>query len=205
MQVLPDFPGFHPLSLADHEDLGDQTTLEQWAELLQAKEMQQSCIRRFLDLEEGGRVAQPKRHRKATFWLLKALNHALKLATGRGLEGWVQRPNIMRLLQEPAQALVLSHFANAPRALSIVADQAGTGVAAAAFLQHHLGLSVALLMDPPHRFWNSEKLGLVQGDGWETIALTSLVFNINYGPWQTGGWLAQLSGAHSEYFSRFAD
>ena len=56
-------------------------------------------------------------------------------------------------------------------------------------------------MDPPHRFWNSEKLGLVAGDGWEVVAALTVVFNINHGPWRTGKWLSELSQAQSEYFA----
>ena len=37
-QVLPDFPGFTPLNLADHEGHGDDTTLEEWAEMIQAND-----------------------------------------------------------------------------------------------------------------------------------------------------------------------
>ena len=33
--------------------------------------------------------------------------------------------------------------------------------------------------------------------------MLSLVFNINHGPWKSAGWLAQLSQAQVEYFSRF--
>ena len=95
---LAGLPRIPPLDLVDIDALGDDTTLEEWAELLQAKEMQQSCIRRFLDLEGGGKVSQPKRERRATFWVLRALNHALTLATGRGLEGWAHNRSILKLL-----------------------------------------------------------------------------------------------------------
>ena len=86
----------------------------------------------------------------------------------------------------------------------MVADQAGTDVAGHAFLSNYLGLRVNLLMDPPHRVWNCEKLGLVQGDGWDVVSLLTLPFNINYGPWTTVVWLAQLAGAHHEYVSQFS-
>ena len=105
-QVLPDFVGFLPASWADTTSYTDSATLEDWSELLRAKEMVDSCIRRFLDLEDGTRAAQPKRHRRSTFWLLKALDHALTLVNGRGLEAWVQKPGVLRLLEEPAQEVV---------------------------------------------------------------------------------------------------
>ena len=41
---------------------------------------------------------------------------------------------------------------------------------------------------------------MLQGDGWEVVALTTVVFNINHGPWKTAMWLAELSEAQVEYF-----
>ena len=58
-QVLPEFKGFQPLWMADHDCYSDDTTLDERAEILEAKEMEQSCIRRFLELEEGGRLTNP--------------------------------------------------------------------------------------------------------------------------------------------------
>ena len=134
LQVLPDFSGFKPLSFVDGDRLPDGTDLETWAHSLQAKEMAQSCIRRFCNLEEGNTVAKPKQHRRSTGALLKALDHALHLVTGRGLEGWVEGEGILKLLQEPALAIAESRFSTIPRTLSLVADQAGNGLSASAFL-----------------------------------------------------------------------
>ena len=60
LQVLPDFPGFSPLTMADKDIHSDDTSLEEWAEMIQAKEMQQSIIRRFLDLERAKRFHNQK-------------------------------------------------------------------------------------------------------------------------------------------------
>eukprot|EP00969_Alexandrium_andersonii_P283180 12519261-Alexandrium_andersonii.AAC.1 len=62
-------------------------------------------------------------------------------------------------------------------------------------------LLVDLLFDPPHRFWNSEKLGLLAGDGWDAILLTSIPICINDGPWGGSGFLQQLVGAKDEYMA----
>eukprot|EP00974_Lingulodinium_polyedra_P095676 9274147-Lingulodinium_polyedra.AAC.1 len=173
---------------------------EDWAALAQAKEERLSCIRRFVALEEGKGLGQKKVQRRSTFWLLKALDHALTLVTGRGMEAYVQSKCILDIVPEPARVVVGSCFSEVPRAMTWMADQAGQGLSAWAFLANHLGLSSFLLPDPPHRFWNSEKLGLLQGDGWEVISLLTLVFNIAHGPWKTQKWLSELSAAHQEYF-----
>ena len=56
-----------------------------------------------------------------------------------------------------------------------------------------------LTMGPPHIFWNFEKLGLLCGQGWEAVLLTSIPYTVNDGPWHGAGFLAQLSGAKQEY------
>eukprot|EP00974_Lingulodinium_polyedra_P067692 6554495-Lingulodinium_polyedra.AAC.1 len=99
-------------------------SLEDWADLCQAKESQAACIRRYLGQEEGEQVSQPQLHRRATWKVLKALDHALVISTGRGLEGWVQKPSALELLPEPARALAASHLSPVPRGLAVVADQA---------------------------------------------------------------------------------
>eukprot|EP00974_Lingulodinium_polyedra_P050486 4855569-Lingulodinium_polyedra.AAC.1 len=184
-EVLADFEGFCPAAVASLDDESPEMSLEDWAALTQAKECQRSCIRRFLSLEEGEVVANPKQHRAATHKILKGLDHGLLISTGRGLEGWVQAEAGLALLPEPAQEVARQHLSTVPRSLTLVADQAGSGIAAANFLTYHLGLSSILMMDPPHRFWNSEKLGLIQGDGWEVVSLLTVVFNINHGPWRS--------------------
>ena len=136
-QVLPEFKGFQPLWMADHDCYSGDTTLDEWADILEAKEMEQSCIRRFLELEEGGRLTNPQLHRRSTYWLLMALGNALDVMTGRGFEGWPRGPKLFfTIIHDSAKALVQSHRKDLPRARSMVADQASNGLTATAFLQH---------------------------------------------------------------------
>ena len=75
----------------------------------------------------------------------------------------------------------------------IAGGQMSTGPTGIAFCQKaRMELAVELFMDPLHRFWNSEKLGLLQGGGYETVLPTCIPYNVNVGPWRTGGWVAQL-------------
>ena len=61
----------------------------------------------------------------------------------------------------------------------MVADQGSTAVAAQFFLANHFGLCAELLSDPPHRFWDIEKLGMLQGEAWEAIVLAQVICNTN--------------------------
>ena len=88
--MLPDFAGCTPERPASLDDCSDELSLEDWAALAQAKESQQSCNRRFLKLEDGGQITAPRLYRRATHKILRALDHALVLCTGRGLEAWCQ-------------------------------------------------------------------------------------------------------------------
>ena len=67
-------------------------------------------------------------------WVLNALDHALRISAGRGLEGWVQRRTILTILPESVVELASSHFSTLPRTPSIVVDQAGNAVVAAVFV-----------------------------------------------------------------------
>eukprot|EP00974_Lingulodinium_polyedra_P035240 3384011-Lingulodinium_polyedra.AAC.1 len=65
-----------------------------------------------------------------------------------------------------------------PRACIIAADQQSTGTTGVAFTHSKdLELATQLFMDPPHRFWNNEKLGLLQGNGWAVIVLTTIPYS----------------------------
>eukprot|EP00974_Lingulodinium_polyedra_P109723 10613885-Lingulodinium_polyedra.AAC.1 len=105
-------------------------------------------------------------------------------------------------LQDPEGQQLALGLPGPARTLVIAADQQSTGTTGIAFLQSlEAQLVVDLVMDPPHRFWNSEKLGLLQGNGWEPVLLTTIPYSINEGPWHGGGWLAQLNNAKDEYLA----
>ena len=58
-----------------------------------------------------------------------------------------------------------------------------------------------VLMDPPHRFWNSEKLGLMSSGAWEAVLLTSIPYQVNDGPWLSSGFHDRLQQAKEEYLA----
>ena len=127
MQVLPDFAGFAPPGFFSLENLPDDTSLEDWAEQLQAKEDQNSCIRRFLDTDADDNISAPVYYRRSTWKILHALDHALNLSTGRGLEGWFQTEEGIQEIEPLKRSLAEAHLTTVPRGPSVVADQAGSG------------------------------------------------------------------------------
>ena len=67
-------------------DTTDQATVEEWAQLAEARLSLQSSVRRFLGTEEGQVCCQPKLFRRATYWFLRAVDHAVRQFLGGGLE-----------------------------------------------------------------------------------------------------------------------
>ena len=201
-KVLPKFSGFKPVQLVGKDELGDDVNLDDWAELIGAQATFQTCVRRFLGDDTSGQPHQPAKYRRATHWLLRALDHGLLQSTGKGLEWFVGSSAVLELLPEAsARELVQRHLGEPTRGLALVAYQASTGLSGSSFCIFVLHLCMLLMADPPHRFWNSEKLGLLQGSGWEVVSLLTIVFNIGFGPWNTSSWQQSLQECIDEYVS----
>ena len=83
IKYLRDLKGFLLVRL-DPEEL-EGLDAEEAAELDNAKEISQSCIRRFFGID-GVNVARPAIYRAATAHLLQALDHALFQVCGAGFE-----------------------------------------------------------------------------------------------------------------------
>ena len=190
--------GFLPVRM-DPEALEGLDDTEK-AELQAAKDQQQSCIRRFLSIEPGMACSSSKVYRTATFRFLQALDSAVHAVTGFGLEQFATADTDLIVIMQPLREQIDTFVAGSPRACLTVADQFSCGPSGFSFLQSEgQRLLVDLLFDPPHRFWNFEKLGLLHGDGWEAILLTTIPYVVNDGPWQGAGGLQQLLMAKDEY------
>ena len=193
-----DSKGLLPVQL-DPESHGGLTPEEE-AELEQARARLRSCIRRYLGDEDGAPQLK-KQFRAATGKYLQAIGHAVTLVTGCGLERFSSKNTDPAELCRPEQRAGVEEWSKQPpRALTLAADQQSCGPSGASFLQAgQLSLLMDLVMDPPHRFWNSEKVGLMGCGAWETILLTQVPYSVSDGPWQSGGLFAELNSAREEY------
>ena len=133
-------------------------------------------------------MTSQKVFRTATFRWLQALDHALRLVTGFGWEQFASGDTDLSFLSEGLQDSLATLLGGSPRTRLVVADQHSCGPSGISFLQA-VGnqLMVDLTFDPPHRMWNFDKLGLLYGDGWEAVLLTTIPYTINDGPWGRGG------------------
>ena len=199
-KALKEVRGFLPSAL-DADNL-EWLTEEEATLLAAAKDRQQRCIRRFLGHEPGQVISNPAVYRVATHRLLQAIDHALWAVTGFGFEQFASADTKVDFLDPAVQVKVADFVAGPFRSCQIVADQFSCGPTGVSFLQSKgYSLLADLLFDPPHRFWNFEKLGLLAGGGWEAILLTSIVYSVNDGPWGGSGFLQQLQNAKEEYLA----
>ena len=176
---------------------------EDLAAVGQAKQRLQSCLRRYLGHPDAPAPVYQKVYRIATARFLQAVDHALKVVSGHGLERWATEGTSLEAARPGSQREALASWRAQPlRTLTVAADQQSCGPSGVTFLQAHpRQLAVDLVFDPPHRFWNSEKLGLVMSGGWEAVLLTTVLYSISDGPWHTGGWFSQLNGARQDYLA----
>ena len=107
----------------------------------------------------------------------------------------------MSYLQPEVQAIVQDFVTGPPRGLFISADQASCGISAMAFLHSSQYLYCGLLADPPHRFWNSEKLALLASHAWEAVLRTTIPYSVHDGPWLSAGFHTQVQEAKADFLA----
>eukprot|EP00974_Lingulodinium_polyedra_P061487 5933651-Lingulodinium_polyedra.AAC.1 len=79
-------------------------------------------------------------------------------------------------------------------------DQGSPGYAASWFLSFHLKTRSFFLMDIFHREWN-DCAGAIKGSGlWWVVLLTTVTYNLCYGPWEGAAWFEKLRAGALEYF-----
>lgn len=86
--------------------------------------------------------------------------------------------------------------------LSISLDQHSVGWSNCFFLKRGLRLNVIAIGDFAHKVWNDCKVALGRARMWEIILLSSILFNVNFGPWDGSKWWRTCQEAASEYFGR---
>ena len=106
--------------------------------------------------------------------------------------------------------LQLSHFlatqapagyTRVPRPMLILClDQGSPGWSSCFWLAYHCLLRVAVLHDPFHRCWN-DLCGAVKDTGlWWAVQLSTMVYNVMYGPWEGSKWFNVLRLGALDFF-----
>eukprot|EP00974_Lingulodinium_polyedra_P018251 1765395-Lingulodinium_polyedra.AAC.1 len=61
-----------------------------------------------------------------------------------------------------------------------------------------LKLRVLLVRDIFHREWNDVRAAAKSSDLWWAVLLSTMVFNLSYGPWEGAAWHEKLKGSALE-------
>ena len=153
IEVIKDHKGFLPAQLSP-DDL-EELMVEERVQVEAAHARQASCIRRYLAGEDGPGLSQKKVFRSATYKLLQAVEHALVVVTGCGLERFASGGTKLGVVSEVHQEQLKQWEASPLRCCVFAADQLSCGPCGMAFLHSpDFQLLTDLLADPPHRFWN---------------------------------------------------
>eukprot|EP00974_Lingulodinium_polyedra_P033763 3246390-Lingulodinium_polyedra.AAC.1 len=81
-------------------------------------------------------------------------------------------------------------------------DEGSVGIAAWWFMAHHLPCRTLLVKDIFHRQWNDAQMA-IRGSGlWWVVLLTTMAYNLCYGPWEGSGWFSKVVDGAREYFGK---
>ena len=120
------------------------------------------------------------KERRASFACLRALDYALLQGTKRGLADFME--DAEGSTGDLCKRSVLVTFF----------DEASTNMAMAMWLQYKVRLRMIFIRDVFHREWNDVSLAVKHTGLWWVVLLSSLAFNLPFGPWDGSGWWEQL-------------
>ena len=144
-----------------------------------------------------------KQIRGSAYQHLKGLDKTLCNVLGQGLKQFrvdngstenevginvSNRQNPLREFDKPLPDTLCLHF-----------DEGSSGFAMTWFILFVMDLRFVGMRDVFHREWNDVKLALGDEQVWWVILLTTMVFNLPYGPWMTEGWWCKMIGAATAY------
>lgn len=176
---------------------------EEWADILEHKRWFQSALRGFF--AKAPMQKRKKLERRASYWFLMALNNSVVQLAGFGLEAFVSPATGSTMHQygiqmAPGGALGVGRGGM----LGLNIDQHSVGWCAVNFMKYGLGLKVEATPDVFHRCWNDVKLAMGRSGWWESVLLSSIWINVNFGPWGGAKFWRETQGAAEEYFKHNA-
>ena len=130
---------------------------------------------------------QVVKSRTGALGTLRALDNALATTRKRGLSAFLPNPEADEGQPLHKRPTLVLHY-----------DEASPNLAMGMWLAYKAKLRVVTMRDIFHREWNDVQLAIKGVGLWYVVLLTSLVFNLVYGPWEGGSWFVKLqSGAKS--------
>ena len=89
-----------------------------------------------------------------------------------------------------------------PPTLVMNLDEGGPACAMTAFLLYGTRLRMLAIRDIYHREFNDAKLALTRASLWWVVSLTTILFNMPFGPWQTKKFWKRLQASAVDLVAR---
>ena len=124
--------------------------------------------------------------------LLTALDTQLEYTLGRGVAQFVPQGPALDTQPERLGSPVLI----------LCSDEASSNLSLVHWLQWKKGVRLVHLRDPLHREWNDVTDAIRKAGLWSTVLLSSVVFNLAFGPWQGSAWWRKLQEGGAEYAAK---
>lgn len=126
--------------------------------------------------------------RLAALDLLVALDTQVEAIVGVGLAQFV-----------PDLGAALPPYApHRQKLLTAITDEASSNLALCHWLMWKTQLRMVHMRDPLHREWNDVTDALEKAGLWSVVLLTTVVFNLAYGPWKGSAWWRKLQEGGAE-------
>lgn len=193
-QVVPDYQGklglaipLPPPAASEDPEVGDH---RRWF---------QSACRGFLDKQS--KYKRPVAvQRRVSFWWMMCVHMMLVRMCGCGLEAFVsERTAAACIILAPGSEF---GFQSQGRLLSVSLHQHSVGWASCFFMKRALHMNVVAIGDFAHTTWNDCKVALGKAGFWEVILLSSILFNVCFGPWEGCKWWRTCQECAVEYFQK---
>jgi len=142
-----------------------------------------------LGTTKGKAKAKPRQvPRLAALDLLVALDSQVEVVVGAGLAQFVL----------DVGAAMVPYAPHRRKVLTIVADEASSNLSLFHRLQWKTQLRMVHMRDPLHRELNDVMDALKKAGLWSVVLLTTVVFNLAYGPWKGSAWRRKLQEGGAE-------
>lgn len=129
-----------------------------------------------------------KLYRTSALEALRCMDHAMMVASGRGFGAFEIHPP----MSLGAPSGWTGPLPPPPPVLSIALDQDGANDSLKFFAKYATPLLTNFQTDPSHRV-NNDIIGAIKGAGlWDTALLCKVVWNSQFGPWESLGWYKKL-------------